>query len=1172
MIPLSEIKAATNGFDEAHFVAGGGFGLVYKGELNVLGIPISSSIEGELQKERTKRSVAIKCIKNRQDVASKQGFLTEIELLTSCKHQNVISLLGLYMEADDIMLVYEYASKGSLSDCLRSTRTNINLTWGKRLEICLDIARGISYLHTSMEGKPRIIHRDIKSENILLDENLNAKIADFGLSKSHSTNQQQRSTIQTKHIVGTDFYVDPEYVTSGKYKKESDIYSFGVVLFEMLSGRLAYEQICTQENDKGLAPIARRRFSEKTLKELIDPKMIDDDGEHIVTLNKGPNQESFEAFSRIAYQCLAETQAKRPTMEAVIKELENCLNLQGETVVLSRFRLGDILLATDNFSETCCIGLHEYGKVYKAELDDFDNKSLLAFKEKSDSEWPKTWPKTRVNVAIKRISSSMDVEQSFFSEIERRTTCKHPNIVNVLGFCDEGDEIILVYEHASNKSLDYYLKTVDNMDNLTWTQRLHMCLGIARGLNHLHTKMDSQERLMHGNITSANILFGKNWEPKVAYFGISEFHLENQEASTLISTEVYRDPEFEKTLVMKKESDIYSLGVLMFEIFCGRLAYDPIYIDNSQKGLPHVARSHFNNGTIKILLDPKLKEVTNDDIFTSNMGPNQDSLDTFLNIAHQCLEEAQAMRPTMEMVIKELEMALNFQENLMKSLQISLEDIELATEKFSQKNYYGSGRYWKTYNGELQHASANTAIIVKRWDSMSDDQFRTELDILSKRKHKNIIGLVGYCNEMNEKIVVYEHMPKGSLDKFLEDSNLSWMKRLRICIYVTSALEFLHGGDVTLKKVVHRDIKSNGILLNDNWNAKISNFELSSLESSNQDMEHISDDAYLDPQYKQGFLTEKSDIYSLGVVLFEILCGRLAWVDGQEDNSQSLGSLAKHYYNQGKLDQMVFEDIKKQIVPQSLTTFADIAYQCLDEDDHMRPQASEVVIQLKKALEFQEDSEIWEPKLPRDYKEIIRLSGTSEIYNKKDIYVKLSEGIHLPKDKVWFKLSDNGELNKMISATAAKFSYKNRESHKCRSIHISRFWKVAKMLDISNLKIQVTTDNHFLSPDVIYGIYLIFKFSDPRKFPHKQRLYVNLKYKNGTDNLNSYFATWRDEEWMMIELHRFLNHKEGVSFTFLLESFSRYYCTNGTIYVEGIEFRAIKKASLKNTLLISSRL
>ncbi|KAJ0877545.1 putative protein kinase RLK-Pelle-LRR-I-1 family [Helianthus annuus] len=186
------------------------------------------------------------------------------------------------------------------------------------------------------------------------------------------------------------------------------------------------------------------------------------------------------------------------------------------------------------------------------------------------------------------------------------------------------------------------------MDNLTWTQ--HMCLGIARGLNHLHTKMDDQERIIHGDIRSANILLGENLEPKIAYFGISNFHLENQEASTLTSTKVYWDPEFERTRIMKIESDVFSFGVILFEIFSGRLAYDSIYIDENDKGLAGIARSGFNDGAIKKLLDPKLiKEV------------NQDSLDTFLKIAHQCLEEAQAKRPTMETVIKELEIALNFQ-------------------------------------------------------------------------------------------------------------------------------------------------------------------------------------------------------------------------------------------------------------------------------------------------------------------------------------------------------------------------------------------------------------------------------------------------------------------------------------------------------------------------------
>ncbi|GJW91549.1 kinase-like domain, phloem protein 2-like protein [Tanacetum coccineum] len=307
----------------------------------------------------------------------------------------------------------------------------------------------------------------------------------------------------------------------------------------------------------------------------------------------------------------------------------------------------------------------------------------------------------------------------------------------------------------------------------------------------------------------------------------------------------------------------------------------------------------------------------------------------------------------------------------------------------------------------------------------------------------------------------------------------------------------------------------------------MSNFEFSSLDSLHQHIDHVSDHAYgtfayLDPEYTiSGILTDKSDLYSFGVILVEILCGRLAWGNGCEDQSQSLGPLAKRRFEEGKLNEMVFEGIKKEIVPESYSSFSNIAYECLRDDGYERPEAREVVIQLKEALEFQ-----------------------------------------------WFSLSKTGKDNAMISATM--FSYGNRTSHKWRYIQRSRFHRVAKMMDMTNLKIQIKIKTEILSMDIVYGVHLVFKFCDPGKVSNNP-IYVNLKYKMGSETSHAYFAKHRDDDgWMMIELSRFLNQKEVNVFEVSLESFSRYYCGSGAIYVQGIEFQAIE-CTFENILWFSMK-
>nr|GEV63581.1 protein kinase-like domain, phloem protein 2-like protein [Tanacetum cinerariifolium] len=191
-----------------------------------------------------------------------------------------------------------------------------------------------------------------------------------------------------------------------------------------------------------------------------------------------------------------------------------------------------------------------------------------------------------------------------------------------------------------------------------------------------------------------------------------------------------------------------------------------------------------------------------------------------------------------------------------------------------------------------------------------------------------------------------------------------------------------------------------------------------------------------------------------------------------------------------------------------------------------------------------EDYEIWEPKLPKDYKEITQMSKCPEMYStikKEELYNTFSKGILLQQDKVY-----------MIEIVPNIGTFPL----------VKRFDTVVEMFDISRLNIEIKTTVQLLSPNVVYGIYLVFKHSDSRQVSSKP-MYVNLKYTNGLENLHAYFATWRDKDWMMIELCQFLNQNKDVIFEFLLESFSSYYCGDGAVYVEGIEFRAIDEVKHK---------
>ncbi|KAL3838679.1 hypothetical protein ACJIZ3_023270 [Penstemon smallii] len=287
---LPELQVASDNFSNKNFIGRGGFGKVYKGRL----------ADGSL--------VAVKRLKEERTQGLKRYFQTTIEIASMTEHANLLWLLGICMTRTEMMLVYPYMSNGSVASCLRERpESQPPLDWPKRKQIALGSARGLAYLHHHCDRK--IIHRDVKAANIFLDEHFEAFIGGFGLAKL----MDHEDTHVDATIRGTIGHIAPEYLSTGKCSEKTDVFGYGVMLFELITGQRAFDLArLANDDDVMLLDWVKGLLTEKKWGTFVDPDLR---GNYI--------DEEVEQLVQLALLCTQGSPTDRPKMSEVVMMLES---------------------------------------------------------------------------------------------------------------------------------------------------------------------------------------------------------------------------------------------------------------------------------------------------------------------------------------------------------------------------------------------------------------------------------------------------------------------------------------------------------------------------------------------------------------------------------------------------------------------------------------------------------------------------------------------------------------------------------------------------------------------------------------------------------------------------------------------------------------------------------
>ncbi|GJV37615.1 kinase-like domain, phloem protein 2-like protein, partial [Tanacetum coccineum] len=619
-IPLEDVLSATNNFSDENLWGEDASEKDYKGQL---------LCSGELINILARRL-------NKEWFDGDQQFWMEISLLSSLKHKNLGSLVGFCDDNDEKVIMYKLEFTGNLRGYLSLPML---LTWVRRLEICVGVAHALSYIYYDESHDFSVIHHNIDSSSILLNDDWEPKLCDFLRSMKIKASERHNS-FSTDKVWSTDGYTDPTYIETKMANHKSDIYSFGIVMFELLCGRTAV--IDNDQDDKYLAPMAITHYKEKRLEDIVD-----------WDLWQQMDSESFNMFAETAYDCLNEERSQRPDIDEIVTKLQKALELacenRPESASLSHPLLRDkitslpsnefahlkvplenIISTTNNFAQENVVTEYGFKTEYKGQL---------------------LWSGELIHITARRFNKEgTDREQLFWTEISMLSNLKHKNLVSLVGFCDENDEkIIIIRNETARGMLTKYLS--DSM-MLTWVRRLEICVGVAHALSYIHYDEPRDFSVIHRRIDSSRVLLNDKWEPKLSDFEYSmkikasqrhhSFH-----TNRVMYTKGYGDPTYIETKSANHKSDMYSFGIVLFELLCG---IESIIDSDTNKYLAPLATTHYR--------EKRLNEIIDWDLWKQM---DSQSFNIFAETAYDCLNEEQSQRPNIDEIVTRLEKALDHQ-------------------------------------------------------------------------------------------------------------------------------------------------------------------------------------------------------------------------------------------------------------------------------------------------------------------------------------------------------------------------------------------------------------------------------------------------------------------------------------------------------------------------------